>query len=123
MLAAEAISQLDGEPVSYGKVSIVGVSGEMEDGGALIHPKLGKPMRAKAGGGAAVIPSNVKIGGPWTTLDLPLGPKDNPWSFDHFDTMTLFVADAPTPAEIMMCVAYADGARALSRCGSGPFVG
>ena len=119
-LAEEAIALLDKPPVSYGKGAIVGVGGEMEHGGGLIHPRLGKPMRAVAGGGEAVIPSNVKIGPPGTQLDLPLGHKDNPWSFDHFDTMTVFVPDAPGPGEIVMVVAYADGGRPLPRCGAGP---
>ena len=30
-------------------------------------------------------------------IDLPLGHKDEAWSFDHFDTMTVMVADAPRP--------------------------
>jgi hypothetical protein len=50
----------------------------------------------------AVIPSNVKVGPPGTSIDLPLGHKDNPWSFDHFDTMTLSVPDGPGPDEIVI---------------------
>jgi hypothetical protein len=119
-LAQDAVAQLVNAPVSYGKAAIVGVHGDMEHGGAVIHPRLGAPMRAASGGGAAVIPSNVKIGGPGTTIDLPLGHKDNPWSFDHFDTMTLSVPDGPGPDEIAMILAYADGGRPIPRCGSGP---
>lgn len=119
-LADEVVAQLGGPPVSYGKAAIVGVSGDMEHGGAVIHPRLGAPMRAAAGGGEAVIPSNVKIGGTGTSIDLPLGHKDNPWSFDHFDTMTLCVPDAPGPEEIVMLLAYADRGRPIPRCGSGP---
>jgi hypothetical protein len=119
-LAAEAVGMLQGAAVSYGKAAIVGVAGDMEHGGAVIHPRLGAPMRAAAGGGEAVIPSNVKVGGPGTAIDLPLGHKDNPWSFDHFDTMTLSVPDAPGPEEIAMILAYADGGRPIPRCGSGP---
>ena len=77
-------------------------------------------MRSAAGGGEAVIPSNVKLGAPGALVDLPLGHKDNPWSFDHFDTMTLHVPDAPGPDEIVMCLAYADGGRPIPRCGTGP---
>ncbi|WP_317057064.1 amino acid synthesis family protein [Roseovarius rhodophyticola] len=119
-LSGEAIAQLPGAPVSYGKAALVGPMCEMEHGGAVIHPKLGAPMRAAAGGGKAVIPSNVKIGPPGTLIDVPLGHKDDPWSFDHFDTMTLFIADAPGPEEIVLCLAYADGGRPNPRCGSGP---
>lgn len=119
-LAGQAVELLDRPPVSYGKAAIVGVSGDMEHGGGVIHPRLGAPMRAAAGGGDAVIPSNVKIGPVGASIDLPLGHKDNPWSFDHFDTMTLCVPDGPAPDEIVMFLAYADGGRPIPRCGSGP---
>ncbi|MGI1662549.1 amino acid synthesis family protein [Palleronia sp. KMU-117] len=119
-LAEQAIALLNRPPVSYGKAAIVGVSGDMEHGGAVIHPRLGAPMRAVAGGGEAVIPSNVKVGPVGASIDLPLGHKDNPWSFDHFDTMTLCVPDAPAPEEIVMFFAYADRGRPIPRCGSGP---
>lgn len=119
-LAGRAIDALGGAPVSYGKAAIVGVLGDMEHGGAVIHPRLGAPMRAAAGGGEAVIPSNVKVGAVGASIDLPLGHKDNPWSFDHFDTMTLCVPDAPAPDEIVMFLAYADRGRPIPRCGSGP---
>jgi len=119
-LAEEAVAQLIGPPVSYGKAAIVGVAGDMEHGGAVIHPRLGAPMRSAADGGEAVIPSNVKIGTTGTSIDLPLGHKDNPWSFDHFDTMTLSIPDGPGPNEIVMFLAYADRGRPIPRCGSGP---
>ena len=92
----------------------------MEHGGALIHPKLGKPMRAAVGGGEALIPSNCKIAAVGVPIDIPLGHKDKAWSFDHFDTMTIMVADAPRPNEIVLCIAVADGGRPLPRVGSGP---
>lgn len=119
-LVSLALPHVKGAPVSYGKAAIVGTMGDIEHGGAVIHPKLGAPMRAAVGGGDAVIPSNVKIGAPGTMIDIPLGHKDNPWSFDHFDTMTVFLTDAPLPDEIVMCVAYADGGRPTPRCGKGP---
>ncbi|MBL4751597.1 MAG: amino acid synthesis family protein [Amylibacter sp.] len=119
-LAEEAVAQLIGHPVSYGKAAIVGSAGDMEHGGAVIHPKLGAPMRGATDGGEAVIPSNVKIGTIGTSIDLPLGHKDNPWSFDHFDTMTLSIPDGPGPDEIVMFLAYANRGRPIPRCGSGP---
>src|SRR5437868_9891987 len=60
-LMPELVRMLDGPAVSYGKGAIVGVAGEMEHGGACVHPMLGKPMRAAIGGGKAVIGSNVKV--------------------------------------------------------------
>ena len=119
-LMAELAHLLGAPAVSYGKGAIVGVNGEMEHGGACIHPMLGKPMRAAIGGGKAVIPSNVKVGPAGTQLDIPLGHKDDVWSFDHFDTLTVFVPDAPRPDEIVVAMAIADGGRISPRCGQGP---
>ena len=121
-LAREAAALLGGPAVSYGKAAIVGVAGEMEHGAAAVHPKLGKPMRAAVGGGESLIPSNVKVGPAGTAIDIPLGHKDESWSFDHFDTMTVMVADAPRPDEIVLAVAVADGGRALPRAGQRPLV-
>lgn len=119
-LMAEAVGLLSGPPVSYGKAAIVGVDGDLEHGGAMIHPKLGKPMRAAVGGGKALIPSNAKVASAGAAIDLPLGHKDEAWSFDHFDTITVMVADAPRPDEIVLCMAVADGGRPHPRVGSGP---
>jgi hypothetical protein len=111
---------LDGPAVSYGKGALVGVAGEMEHGGACVHPMLGRPMRGAIGGGQAVIGSNVKVAAPGTLLDVPLGHKDEPWSFEHFDTITVSVADAPRPDEIVIVIAIADGGRLHNRCGTAP---
>ena len=119
-LMDDAVRMLANPPVSYGKAAIVGIAGDMEQGGAMIHPKLGKPMRAAVGGGDALIPSNAKLAALGTPIDLPLGHKDEVWSFDHFDTMTVMVADAPRPDEIVLCMAVADGGRPNPRVGSGP---
>lgn len=117
---AEAVAALPGPPVSYGKAAIVGVAGDLEHGGAMIHPKLGKPMRAALGGGKALIPSNAKLGALGSAIDVPLGHKDEAWSFDHFDTITVAIGDAPRPDEIVLCMAISDGARPNPRVGKGP---
>jgi hypothetical protein len=119
-LMPELVKLLDGPAVSYGKGAIVGVAGEMEHGGACIHPMLGRPMRAAIGGGQAVISSNVKLAAPGASIDIPLGHKDDSWSFPHFDTITVAVADSPRPHEIMVIIAIADGGRLDNRCGTAP---
>jgi hypothetical protein len=119
-LMPELVKLLDGPAVSYGKGAIVGVAGEMEHGGACVHPMLGKPMRAAVGGGKVVIGSNVKVAAAGALLDVPLGHKDDPWSFPHFDTLTIAIADAPRPDEIVVVMAIADGGRLHNRCGTGP---
>jgi amino acid synthesis protein len=87
-LMPKAVALLDGKPVSYGKAAIVGVNGDLEHAPAVLHPKLGKPMRQAVGGGEAIIPSNTKVAAAGATLDVPLANKDNIWSFDELDTMT-----------------------------------
>lgn len=120
LLIGDAVEMLSGPPVSYGKAAIIGVAGDLEHGGAMIHPKLGKPMRAAVGGGKALIPSNAKVAAAGVPIDLPLGHKDEAWSFDHFDTVTVMIADAPRPDEIVLCMAVADGGRPHPRVGIGP---
>lgn len=119
-LTEQMVAHLRGPAVSYGKAAIVGLAGEKEQGGACVHPMLGKPMRSAIGGGKAVIVSNVKVAPAGTPIDVPLGHKDNEFSFDHFDTMTVFVPDAPRPDEIVVALVLADGGRPLPRCGSAP---
>jgi hypothetical protein len=119
-LMPELVRLLDRPAVSYGKGAIVGVDGEMEHGGACVHPMLGRPMRAAVGGGEALISSNVKVAAAGAILDVPLGHKDDPWSFAHFDTITVSLADAPRPAEILVVMAIADGGRLDNRCGTAP---
>ena len=119
-LMPDLVKLLDRPAVSYGKGALVGVDGEMEHGGACVHPMLGKPMRAAIGGGKAVISSNVEVAAAGAILDVPLGHKDDSWSFAHFDTITVSVADAPRPNEILVILAIADGGRLQNRCGTEP---
>src|SRR6266404_1829882 len=61
---------------SYGKAAAVGENGEIEHAAAILHPKLGAPVRRVLGKGAALIPSSKKRGGMGVSLDIPLGHKD-----------------------------------------------
>jgi Amino acid synthesis len=119
-LMPDLVRLLQRSPVSYGKRAIVGINSEFEHGGACIHPMLGKPMRAAVGGGKAVIPSNVKVAACGASLDVPLSHKDDSWSFDHFDTITVSMPDAPRPDEIVVVLVVADGGRPHPRCGTAP---
>src|SRR5581483_812193 len=58
---------------SYGKAAAVGENGELEHAAAILHPKLGTPVRRVLGKGAALIPSSKKRGGMGVVLDIPLG--------------------------------------------------
>lgn len=120
LLSPSVAEMLKGPAVSYGKAAVVGSAGQVEHGAACIHPKLGKPMRDAVGGGKAIIPSNCRIGGVGMAIDVPLGDKDDVWSFSSFDTMTVMVPDGPLPDEIIVVVAFADGGRIWPRVGDGP---
>ena len=78
MLTEKAVSALGiepGEVQSYGKGAITGAKGELEHCAALMHPSLGKPMRANVGGGKALIASAKKLGFPGVSIDVPLAHK------------------------------------------------
>jgi hypothetical protein len=117
-LTAAAVAQLHGKPVhSYGKGGIAGMSGELEHVAAMLHPKLGAPVREGVGGGTAIIPSAKKRGGPGTTLDVPLHYKDAAFVRTHFDALELRIPDAPAHDELVIAVAVTDGGRPLPRVG------
>ena len=120
LLAAEAIAALGGDAAavqSYGKAALVGEAGELEHAAALLHPKMGAPLRAALGGGAALVPSSKKMGGIGQVLDIPLGHKDAAYVRSHFDGMEIRIADAPRPGEIVVAIALTTGGRPLARVG------
>jgi len=114
-LIREAGNALKAPVIAYGKAAIVGTSGDIEHAAAIIHPRMGKPMREAIGGGQAIIPSNVKIGAAGASIDVPLGHKDDVWSFDQIDTMTISMPGAPRPTEIVVAVVIADSGRPRPR--------
>ena len=102
---------------SYGKAAAVGENGELEHAAAILHPKLGAPVRKLLGTGAALIPSSKKRGGPGVALDIPLGHKDAAFVRSHFDGMEIRVNDAPRANEILVAIALTDSGRPLPRVG------
>ena len=102
---------------SYGKAAAVGENGELEHAAAILHPKLGTPVRKVLGKGAALIPSSKKCGGPGVPLDIPLGHKDAAFVRSHFDGMEIRVNDAPRANEILVAIAITDSGRPLPRVG------
>src|SRR5581483_3990587 len=117
LLAKKATEALGAPAESYGKAAIVGEAGEYEHAAALLHPKLGAPLRSAVGGGKAIIPSAKKLGGPGTTIDVPLHFKDAVFVRTHYDAMEVRVADAPRAGEIVLVIAVTDGGRPHARVG------
>src|SRR4030067_3509170 len=89
--AVEALKIPPKNAESYGKAAIVGVDGELEHAAAILHPKLGTPLREAVDGGKAIIPSAKKMGGAGTEIDVPLHYKDAALFRSHFDAMSVRV--------------------------------
>ena len=120
LLGERAVAALGVEPAaieSYGKAAIVGEAGEWEHAAAILHPRLGKPLRTAVEKGAALVPSAKKMGGMGTPIDVPLGHKDAAYVRSHFDAIEVRIADAPRAGEIVVAVAVTDSGRPLPRVG------
>ena len=117
LLSKRATEALGAPAESFGKAAIVGEQGELEHAAALLHPKLGAPLRAAIGGGKAIIPSAKKLGGPGTTIDVPLHFKDAVFVRSHYDAMEVRLPDAPRASEIVLAIALTDGGRPHARLG------
>jgi hypothetical protein len=113
----EALGIAPGAAQSYGKAAIVGEAGELEHAAAILHPKLGAPLRAAVEKGAALVPSAKKMGTLGTAIDVPLGHKDAAFVRSHFDAIEARVSDAPRANEIVVAVAVTAGGRPLPRIG------
>lgn len=120
LLGQRCVKALGIEPdqaQSYGKAAIVGEAGELEHAAALLHPKLGAPLRQAVGSGAALVPSSKKMGSVGTAIDVPLGHKDAAFVRSHFDAMEARVSDAPRANEIVVAIVVTDSGRPLPRVG------
>ncbi len=120
LLGERAVKALGITPAaaeSYGKAALVGENGELEHAAAILHPKLGAPLRKAVQKGAALVPSSKKRGGMGTVLDVPLGHKDAAYVRSHFDGMEVRISDAPRANEILVAVAVTDSGRPLPRVG------
>ena len=113
----EALGIKPSEAESYGKAALIGENGELEHGAALLHPRMGAPLRREVGKGAALVPSSKKRGSMGDTLDIPLGHKDAAYIRSHFDSMEVRVNDAPRANEILVAIAITDSGRPLPRVG------
>lgn len=114
-VAALGISPEQAE--SYGKAAMVGENGELEHAAAVLHPKMGGPLRKAVHRGAALVPSSKKRGGLGQDLDIPLGHKDAAYVRSHFDAVEIRFNDAPRPNEIVVAIAVTESGRPLPRVG------
>ena len=120
LLGRQALGALGceaGDVQGYGKAALVGEAGELEHAAALLHPKLGAPLREVLGGGKALVPSSKAMGGPGGVIDVPLGHKDAAYVRSHFDGMEVGVPDGPKANELLFALAMSRGARIHARMG------
>ena len=110
--ALGGIDGIDG----YGKAALAGEAGELEHT-ALWHVPGGYAMRERLGEAKAIVPSAMKVGGPGTPIDIPLGHINAAYVRSHFDAMEVRVPDGPRADEIMFCLAMAKGPRIHHRMG------
>jgi len=105
-----------GQIEAYGKGSLIGVNGEIEHG-ALWHVPGGYAMRELLGQALAIVPSSAKLGAMGCSIDIPIHHKDACYVRSHFDAITVTVADAPRPNEMMFVLAMTTGGRPHARMG------
>ncbi|BBJ38758.1 peptide synthetase [Streptomyces antimycoticus] len=102
---------------SFGKAAIVGLDGEIEHGGALIHtPFFGNVFRELTEGTSIIVFSDDRLpaGEP---LTVPLWHKTAASTRSHYQTCQIRIPDAPRPDEIVVIAAGASGPRPNARIG------
>ncbi len=105
------------EVQSYGKGGLVGVNGEQEHANALLTTAFANPFRDAIGGAEAWISSFTKLGGPGTSIDIPMNHKDDVYVRSHYDGMTVSIPDAPMADEIAVIFCLANRGRLNARVG------
>ena len=110
--ALGGIKGIDG----YGKAALAGEGGELEHT-ALWHVPGGYAMRERLGKAKAIVPSAMKVGGPGTPIDIPIGHINAAYVRSHFDAMEVRLPDAPRSGELLFALAMSRGPRIHHRMG------
>jgi len=102
----------------YGKAAMVGTSGEIEHGSALVHTlRFGNVFRDAVGGTSYLSFTNSRIG-PGGNFAIPMMHKNDPGFRSHYLTLDLQIADAPGPDEIVIALGTSVGGRPHHRIGN-----
>ena len=117
LLAPLVLDALGAPAEAYGKAAIVGLDGEIEHGGALIHtPWFGNLMRDFLQGESIICFADVR-GDAGETLVVPMWHKTAAATRSHYQTISARVSDAPRPGEIVVLAAASSGPRPHARIG------
>lgn len=102
---------------AFGKAAVVGVDGETEHAGALIHtPYFGDVLRRRTGGESIIVFSEQRADA-GTSLSVPIWHKNHASTRSHYQTVPVRVPDAPRSGEIAVIAAASDGPRPNARIG------
>lgn len=105
------------EVQAFGKAAIVGLGGEIEHAGALIHtPYFGNLVRESLGGTSVLCFTDARTEA-GTTHRIPLWHKTAATTRDFYQTLEVHLADAPHAGEIAIIAAAATGPRQHARIG------
>ena len=119
VLADKLIDALGGADniEAFGKAGLVGTDGEVEHAGALIHtPYFGNIVRELLEGTSVLCFADGR-GIPSQSIHVPIWHKTHATSRDHYQTMDVYLADAPHADEICVIAAASTGTRPFPRIG------
>ncbi|MGC6517054.1 MAG: amino acid synthesis family protein [Candidatus Puniceispirillaceae bacterium] len=117
-LLTENLLRLSGGAIEgVGKASLVGMGGEVEHAQALTHSLwFGNQLRGAINAKSYLAFANIKaVGG--SSLLIPLMDKDDGGRRSHYQTISVSVADAPAPDEIIIALGGSVGGHPHHRIG------
>ena len=102
---------------AFGKAAVVGLRGEIEHAGALIHtPYFGNLVREFLGGTSVLCFADTRSDA-GQSLVVPMWHKVEATRRDHYQTTSVRIADGPFPDEIVVVAAASTGPRPHPRLG------
>lgn len=119
LLSDKLLGELGGPDAveAFGKAAIVGTSGEIEHGGALIHtPYFGNLMREFLDGTSIICFADTRAAA-GDTLVVPMWHKTHAATRSHYQTTTARISDGPRADEIVIIAAGSTGPRPHPRIG------
>lgn len=118
-LTARLVEALGGtqQVKAFGKAAIVGLAGEIEHGGALIHtPYFGNLFREITEGNSIIVFSDDRMEA-GASLTVPMWHKNEAATRSHYQTIAVRIPDAPRSDEIVVIAAGSSGGRPNARIG------
>jgi hypothetical protein len=102
---------------AFGKAAVVGLGGEIEHAGALIHtPYFGNLFREITEGSSIIVFSDDRLEA-GSSITVPMWHKLQAATRSHYQTISVRVPDAPRPDEVVVVAAGSTGGRPNARIG------